>query len=78
MAICGGRVAKGVRFCIKDRALCGHLHEPKLKLAPGFYIKAPSGRRSLESAFVHPYVTNEQAQNCLSFKHLFPASLPLP
>ena len=49
-----------------------------MKPAPWFYIKAPSGRRSLESAFVHPYIMNEQTQNYLSFKHLLRASLPLP
>ena len=41
---------KGARFCVKTQALCGYPHKPKLKLAAGFYIKAPSGRRGLEAA----------------------------
>ena len=61
MDICRGRDGKGARFCVKTRALYGYYHKPKLKLAAGFYIKAPSGQRGLEAAFVDPHVTIEQA-----------------
>ena len=78
MDICGGRIGNEARFCVKTRALCKYRHKPKLKLAAGFYIKAPSGRRGLEAAFVNPHVTIEQAQACRSFEHLYHAKLPFP
>ena len=59
MEICGGRIGRGLRVCVKRRAMCQYRHLPKLNLAAGFYIKAPDGRGAQEAAYLTAHVTEE-------------------
>ena len=71
-------MAKGERFCTKSHSLCTLLHKPKLfrLLTEGYYMKAPGGRRGIESAFCQPRISMAQAQGCATFQAVLAATLP--
>ena len=75
--ICLGRIAKGLKVCIRHAGICPFQHRQKAPLVPGFYIQVPNKRGAPESVYAAPHVTAEQAQASPPFTQLLDGPLPM-